>query len=213
MNPPQVSSEDDDLLSMAPNQGSMTTTMLHGGGPTNNQPAPPVPSDTDGDFLDRKSTASSSASTVTSSAKSSVVLAAKPRVALPKPVATSTPNAHAHSSKRLLPEKPRLQLSSPLLAPKLKELQQQLEVPKPGNPDSDLDSISTTSASYVVNHSDLDSFVIEDQQQQQQNSEQRQHEMQHQQQVGLQRLRVLQFDAVCPSRVYVLLLQSVLITI
>ena len=167
---------------MAPNQGSMTTTMLQGG-PTNNQlpVAPPVPSDTDGDFLDRKSTASSSASTVTSSAKSSVVLAAaKPRIALPKPVATSTPNAHA--SKRLLPEKPRLQLSSPLLAPKLKELQQQLEVPKPGNPDSDLDSISTTSASYVVNHSDLDSFVIEDQQQQQQqNPEQRQHEMQHQQ--------------------------------
>ena len=185
-----MSSEDDDLLSMAPNQGSMTTTMLQGG-PANNQAAPPpVPSDTDGDFLDRKSTASSSASTVTS--KSSVVLAAsaKPRVALPKPVATSTPNAHAHSSKRLLPEKPRLQLSSPLLAPKLKELQQQLEVPqKPGNPDSDLDSISTTSASYVVNHSDLDSFVIEDQQQQQQqqqqNPEQRQHEMQHQQQVGL----------------------------
>ena len=209
-----MSSEDDDLLSMAPNQGSMTTTMLQGGGPANNQAAPPVPSDTDGDFLDRKSTASSVASTVTSSAKSSVVLAAsKPRIALPKPVATSTPNAHAHSSKRLLPEKPRLQLSSPLLAPKLKELQQQLEVPKPGNPDSDLDSISTTSASYVVNHSDLDSFVIEDQQQQQQNSEQRQHEMQHQQQVGLQRLRVLQFDAVCPSRVYVLLLQSVLITI
>ena len=194
----QVSSEDDDLLSMAPNQGSMTTAMLQGATGANPNPtaAPlPIPSDTDGDFLDRRSTASSS--TVTSA--KSVVLA-KPRVS--KPVATSTPNAHAQSSKqRLLPEKPRLQLSSPLLAPKLKELQQQLEV-QPGDrrsggnvaaaADSDLDSISTTSASYVVNHSDLDSFVIEDQQQQQQNLEQRQHEMQHQQQVSL-RKRGLQF--------------------
>ena len=165
----QVSSEDDDLLSMAPNQGSMTTTLA-----ANLNPAP-IPSDTDGDFLDRKSTASS-VSTVTSSAKS--VVLAKPRVSVAKPMATSTPN-NAANSKRLLPEKPKLQLSSPLLAPKLKELQQQLEVPKSGNPapDSDLDSISTTSASYVVNHSDLDSFVIEEQQQQ--NKEQ--HEMQHQQ--------------------------------
>ena len=186
MNWLQVSSEDDDLLSMAPNQGSMTNTMLHG---TNNQGPLPIPSDTDGDFLDRKSTAS------TASAKS--VILAKPR-AVSKPMATSTPNAHAQS-KRLLPEKPKLQLSSPLLAPKLKELQSPGTTQRSGNNaiDSDLDSISTTSASYVVNHSDLDSFVIEDQQQQQ-NPEQRQHEMQHQQ-VSL-RKRGLQFQC-RPSRI------------
>ena len=177
---------------MAPNQGSMTTAMLQGGG-ANIRAAP---SDTDGDFLDRKSTAST-ASTVASSAKSAVL--AKPRVS--KPVATSTPNAHAQGSKRLLPEKPKLQLSSPLLAPKLKELQQQLEVPKPGNNalDSDLDSISTTSASYVVNHSDLDSFVIEDQQQQ--NAEQRQREMQHQQVSQVCAKGVYSFSLGVPSSV------------
>ena len=169
----QVSSDDGDFLSMAPNQGSMSTSLLGQAGQA------PLPSDTDGDFLDRKSTASTS---TVASAKS--VVLAKPRVARPgHPLATSTPGAHVAGAKRLLPEKPKLQLSSPLLAPKLKELQQHLEVPPEegerirkrsgNNADSDLDSISTTSASYVVNHSDLDSFVIEDQQQ-----EQRQHEMQ-----------------------------------
>ena len=190
---------------MAPNQGSMTTAMLQGANPNPAAAPLPIPSDTDGDFLDRRSTASSS--TVTSA--KSVVLA-KPRVS--KPVATSTPNAHAQSSKqRLLPEKPRLQLSSPLLAPKLKELQSPGTTQRSGNNaiDSDLDSISTTSASYVVNHSDLDSFVIEDQQQQQ-NPEQRQHEMQHQQ-VSL-RKRVYSFSAVRRAFASVGLM-SVLITI
>ena len=152
-----LSSEEEELLSMAVNHGSLPSHQLHQHHP-HLQIAHPRDSDTEADFLDRVSTST----TNTSGSVNSVLRREHRATASPASSSSSSKPSSSSSSRRLLPDKPR--------APPLGQLSQHLSSSHNSSSNdvrgtsiatetSDFDSVSTTSASYTVNHSDLDSLL------------------------------------------------------
>lgn len=165
-----VSSEDEDLLSMAVHQGSLSS---------HNFVALQPHSDTEADFLEsskvnnsqKRGSSSSSTSVVNTSAKSRNGGRPLPppqparRRMLPKEPTMNTVTTIKNTEKHAISSREEVEKSQ--LLKLLPTSDNSNRVLSSGNLSiaaeaSDFDSISTTSASYVVNHSDVDSILNEE---------------------------------------------------